>query len=333
VAQPYIDFAYVKANASFEKVLAHYHLTTTGRGAQRSLLCPFHRERKASCKIELERRIFQCFGCGAKGNILDFVARLDDSDLRSAALKIAEVCGIDPAQPGRPRERSKDTPPAPKKLQARSAPKDAAVEAPSTAEPVNAPLTFALKLDPAHPYLSERGLSQEQVAAFGLGYCSRGVMAGRICIPIHDERGNLVAYAGRWPSEEIPEDEERYKLPAKFQKSRVLFNLNRLVPEITHIVLVEGYWSTIRLHSLGVPAAALMGTSISPEQIALLRARGTRCVALLMDGDEAGARARERVLSPLAEEFLVRSPVLPSGQKPDTLPEPELLRLAQTPRA
>ena len=45
-------------------------------------------------------------------------------------------------------------------------------------------------------------------------------MAGRICIPIHNERGELVAYAGRWPGEDVPEDTERYKLPAKLQKTR-----------------------------------------------------------------------------------------------------------------
>ena len=125
-------------------------------------------------------------------------------------------------------------------------------------EPVNPPLTFTLKLDPSHPYLVERGLSAEEVALFGLGSCSRGVTGGRICIPIHNEKGELVAYAGRWPGDDLPEGQERYKLPAKFQKSRALYNLNRVVAG-EHIVLVEGYWSAIRLHSLGIPVAALMG--------------------------------------------------------------------------
>jgi hypothetical protein len=60
-------------------------------------------------------------------------------------------------------------------------------------------LSFSLHLDPAHPYLRERGLSDEDIETFGLGLASRGVMAGRIAIPIHDELGQLVAYAGRWP--------------------------------------------------------------------------------------------------------------------------------------
>jgi DNA primase len=64
-------------------------------------------------------------------------------------------------------------------------------------------------------------------------------MAGRICIPVHDTGGQLVAYAGRWPGEDVPEDQERYKLPKNFQKSRVLFNLHR-VRDAEHVVLVEG---------------------------------------------------------------------------------------------
>ena len=152
-------------------------------------------------------------------------------------------------------------------------------------------------------------------------------MGGRICIPIHDDRGDLVAYAGRWPGEDVPDGEGKYKLPGKFEKARVLFNLHR-VAEGEHLVLVEGYWSTIRLHGLGVPVASPMGWSVSPEQVALLRDRGVRYLTLLLDGDDAGVRGRERVLPELASAFFVRAPLLRDGQKPDTLPEVELLELA-----
>ena len=92
-------------------------------------------------------------------------------------------------------------------------------------------------------------------------------------------------------------------------------------------MLVEGYWSTFRLHALGVPVAALMGSSVSEEQLALLRERGTRFVTLLLDGDDPGRKARERVLPDLARAFFVRAPLLPDGEKPDTLGEAELLEL------
>ena len=339
--QQYVDFAFVKEHASFERVLAHYNLKLTGAGAQRAVLCPFHRERKPSCKVELERKIFQCFGCGTKGNILEFVALLegDDTDLRAAAIKIAEVCAINTAPPRPDRREGQRAAPktarkSPRKARgeaeapaaAKSPPKRPArsrAAAAAADEAANAPLTFELKLDPEHPYLAERGLSAEVIAEFGLGFCSRGLMGGRICIPIHDEHGKLVAYAGRWPGDDVPDGQERYKLPAKFHKSRVLFNLHRLAAG-EHVVLVEGYWSVFRLHVLGVPVAGLMGWSVSPEQVALLLERGVRSVTLLLDGDDAGQAARERVLPNLSAAFFVRAPVLSDGEKPDTIAEATL---------
>jgi len=88
--QQYIDFAFVEANASFDTVLAHYNLQAIGAGKDRAVLCPFHEERKPSCKIELERKIFHCFGCGTKGNVLEFVARIEGNpeDLRAAAFTL-----------------------------------------------------------------------------------------------------------------------------------------------------------------------------------------------------------------------------------------------------
>jgi DNA primase len=71
------------------------------------------------------------------------------------------------------------------------------------------------------PYLSARGVGREVAAEFGLGLCTTGkTIPGRLGIPIHDADGQVVAYAGRWvgPDEDIPEDQGRYQLPAKFHK-------------------------------------------------------------------------------------------------------------------
>jgi DNA primase len=262
MSQAYIDFAFVKENASFERVLGHYNIGCRGTGVQRSVRCPFHPDKRPSCRVELDKRIFHCFACEASGNILEFVARMegDADDLRASAEKIADICKMAlapprtgskvpderaPARKGRREkpgsgrkaqlEKTRAAPPAPEPKSAEPDNADEDARAALTkadihgeAKPVNAPLTFALKLDAAHPYLVERGVPASVVAEFGLGYCSRGVMAGRICIPIHDAVGQLVAYAGRWPGEDVPEDQERYKLPKNFQKSRVLFNLHRV---------------------------------------------------------------------------------------------------------
>ncbi|MGE5271709.1 MAG: CHC2 zinc finger domain-containing protein, partial [Thiohalocapsa sp.] len=295
--QTYIDFAFVKENASFERVLEHYNLTIRGTGSQRSIACPFHPDKRPSCRVEVDRKIFNCFACQASGNILEFVARMegDADDLQAAALKLADICSIAPAAlRGTPGAKSRQAAQHSRKGAERPQPQPEA-QTPSPAPPVasegmvNPPLTFGLKLDATHPYLAERSVSAETIATFGLGYCSRGVMAGRVCIPIHNATGELVAYAGRWPGEP-PEGVERYLLPSRFEKSRVLFNLHR-VSDVEHVVLVEGYWSVFRLHALGMPVAALMGSSVSEAQLAVLRERGTRRVTLLLDGDDAGGAA------------------------------------------
>jgi len=92
---------------------------------------------------------------------------------------------------------------------------------------VNKPLRFALQnMDWSHPYLEERGVTKEPAFHFGVGtFSGNGCLHGRVVIPIHNEQGELVAYAGRALNCESP----RYKLPANFKKSLELFNLHRAI--------------------------------------------------------------------------------------------------------
>jgi DNA primase len=84
------------------------------------------------------------------------------------------------------------------------------------------------------------GIPPELVERFGLGFCARGSMAGRVAIPIENVEGELVAYAGRWvgTDAELPAGEEKYKLPKGFQKSLELWNLHRVKP-YWHLIVVE----------------------------------------------------------------------------------------------
>jgi DNA primase len=117
---------------------------------------------------------------------------------------------------------------APRKAEPR--PKAAKAKAPAPEEDgPNKPLGFALQnLDPAHPYLAERGLSAEAIAEFGLGYCQKGSMTGRVVIPIHNAEGQLVAYAGRWPGTPPDELSPKYKLPPGFRKAHEAFHPSSL---------------------------------------------------------------------------------------------------------
>ena len=70
----------------------------------------------------------------------------------------------------------------------------------------------------------------ELVELFGLGFCAKGSMAGRVCVPIENAEGELVAYAGRWTGSdaELPEGQDKYQLPKGFHKGLELYNLHRV---------------------------------------------------------------------------------------------------------
>jgi DNA primase len=303
-----VDLARVKAEAIFEQILGHYGVKIRGRGKQRMALCPFHADTKPSCSIHLGRNVFNCFGCGAKGSVLDFVARIENVSITAAAARVEEICGLQRVG------TSSQTAPAVPSTTQRALRRDVCDR------PLR-PLPFRLKLDPAHPYLSARGINPEHAAELGLGSCKRGTaMQDWICIPIHDERGVLVAYAGRRASDEVPRGVPKYILPRGFEKRRVLFGLHR-VTGCEHLILVEGYWSVFRLHMLGRSAVALMGRELSAEQETLLKESGVERLTLLLDGDQPGREATGVLLPRLAAHFFVRVVTLPDGAEPDTVPE------------
>jgi DNA primase len=278
----------------------------------------------------LAKRLFHCFSCQAKGNVLDFVHRMETKNgatvsLRQAGLTLASICGIgvdgsERRQEPRRASTTKETafPPSQGQNGAPGQPECEREALPAR----NKPLGFRLTLDPTHPYLTQRGLSPELVELFGLGFCAKGSMAGRVCIPIENARGELVAYAGRWvgADAELPEGEEKYKLPKVFHKALELWNLHR-VRHCKHLIVVEGYFDAMRLHGLRLPAVALMGSSLSDEQVSLLREHcpALRFVTVMLDGDEAGQKAVDIITTRLAKYWWTRDVVLPVGGQPDTV--------------
>ena len=163
--------------------------------------------------------------------------------------------------------------------------------------PPNQPLTFTFRhLDPTHPFLAEQGLTEETIATFGLGYhAGRGILHGRIVIPIHDDQGQLIAYAGRWPGNDAPEGEPKYKFPPNFHKSLVLYNLHRAREHAGEgLIVVEGFFSGVfTLWQQGRKnVVAIMGSALSEAQERLIvQTVGQRGrVLLIFDDDEAGKR-------------------------------------------
>jgi DNA primase len=299
-----VDFAAIREQVRFEEVLRAYGIEVKGQGVERMIRCPFHDDTSPSCSINLEKKLFNCFACGEKGTVLDFVAGMERCSIPQAAELLHQRTGIpDTLIPSGGQRKEKRGP---------------------TAE--NRPLKFTLPLDPDHPYLAERGVSKTTVAKFGLGYCDAGIMKGRICIPIHDADGQLVAYAGRWAGSNPPPGEPRYRFPKGFRKNLVLFNWHR-VKDAAHLVIVEGCWSVFRLDSLGIASVALMGRTLSAEQEDIIRQSPVRYVTLLLDGDRPGRTATAELLPRLARHAYVCAPDMPDAAELDTMDEEVLIAL------
>lgn len=334
----YIDFNYVKENADVSAILAHYHIETNGSDTERRCRCPFHEDVNPSFSINIENGKFQCHAasCGEKGNILDFVAAMEETaDLRSASEVIGKICGIALAPPRsgkrKKRKSAKHTETAsgsqsePENIEASISPE------PDDGAKPNSPLTFQLQLDPTHMYGATRGLSPEECTRFEMGYCNRGSMKGYWCVPYHNRDGEVVAYVGRYPGDPVPDDKLKYKLPKGFHKNLELFNLHRVAGHAQHVTLVEGVFDAIRLHNLGMPAVALIGTSLSDEQIELLVSAGFRSVTVMLDNDAPDEKTRlaimeaeKEIIFRLSRHMLVRSVELPDGVDPATAPEDSL---------
>jgi DNA primase len=153
-------------------------------------------------------------------------------------------------------------------------------------------------------------------------------MKGRIAIPIHNECSELVAYAGRAIDDELAKEEGKYKLPAGFQKSYVVFNLNRAKEHRgSGLIVVEGYFDAMRVHQAGFPnVVALMGASLSESQEQLLVAATDRLV-LMFDGDDAGAKCLREFYGKLRRKLFLKEIHLEDGEQPDGLTDERLTSL------
>lgn len=278
--------------------------------------CPFHQEKSASFTINDEKGFYHCFGCGAHGDAMRWLQDARGMDFLDAVRDLAGAAGLDM--------------PAPSAAEAEQASK---VETVRGALDV-AQALFARQLGEAGAvieYLAARGVTPDDIDAFGLGYArsgsgslkgcgigakllgSAGLLAerddgslremfhDRVTIPIHDHRGRLIGFGGRvWPGRksDTPKFVNSPDSPI-FDKGRTLFNLHRAAPAArpqaeNRMVVVEGYMDVVSLARVGIHAAvAPMGTALTEHQ--LVRAwRVHRRPVLLFDGDDAGRKAALR---------------------------------------
>lgn len=312
-AERWVDFRAVKEAVSMEAILRYYQVPNLRRHRdQLQGRCPIHRgQRGDSFRASLSKNAFQCFACQAHGNVMDFVVAMERCSVREAAFKIQEWFGID-GHRGLSGAR----------------PCSAATEGQLVRkkEGANCPLRFALTgVDHTHPYLAQRGVDRATAVEFGIGFYSRpGLMSGRIVIPIHNGKGEMVAYAGRALDGRIP----KYKLPGGFHKSLELYNLHRAIASGSQtVIVVEGYFDCVRVHQSGLPwVVALMGSSLSLEQEKVLVERFKR-VILMLDGDDAGRVATQTIRPKLLQKCDVLTAAVSDGAQPDQLSPGEIQEL------
>ena len=338
----WVNYKSLRAELSFIEILHHYRVELKERGEQWQGFCPLPthegKRKSPSFSANVGKGIWQCFGCGAKGNVIEFAARMEGlnpdnpGDFRKVALFLQKTLAGDGEEHERPKARSQET------ARERIEQKDASEETPGAV--VNAPLDFELQgLEYDHSYLRERGFTEATIKAFGLGYCKRGLMKGRIAIPLHDTGGTLIGYAGRIVDEEaIGEDTPRYLFPGsrdrngtrhEFRKSAFLYNGFR-VEKPSKLVVVESFTAVWWLTQAGITdVVALMGASCSERQGELLRdlVPEDGSIWVFPDGDAAGGRMAEETLALLAPYRFVRWVKLDEGQQPTDVSPTELHKL------
>jgi Toprim domain-containing protein/DNA primase-like protein len=318
MATTWVDFRQLKTEVAIEQVLAHYgvQLRRIGGGTELRGRCPLpmHTSSRSrdSFAVNIARNVWACRslscmqGRGGRpgGNLLDLVALIERCSIRDAALRLQEWSGAAPERFVVPRTSRSEA-----------------------VASTNPPLRFALQyVDGTHPYLTSRGVMPQTICTFGLGlYTGKGLLRGRIVIPIHNASGELIAYAGR----AIDGQEPKYRFPAGFRKSLVLFNLHRAIAtKARSVVLVEGFFDTVVVHQAGCSVVGLMGSTLSRCQADLL-ARHFDRVVLMLDGDEAGRQGTASIAQTLSMSIPVNVISLEAQGQPDQLSSVMIRRLVK----
>src|SRR6266700_1483289 len=327
----------VKQQADIVRVVGEY-VRLKKSGQNFTGLCPFHAEKSPSFAVHPTKQIYHCFGCGVGGDVFKFVMDMEKCEFPEAVKVVAEKCGI--AIP-RQKERS---PEERKENQQRSV----LVEMHREAQTFFVKqLEGTLEGKAARAYLEDRGLDQDAISRFGIGYAPSGgdallrhlkakypekllVESGlssrdqggklfdrfrrRITFPIANESGKIVAFGCRALGDDQPKYLNSPESPI-YSKSNLLYHLDRAKEGIRRqdfAILVEGYMDAIAVARVGISnVVASCGTSLAEQQIKLL-SRFTKRAVVNYDPDAAGQSATERSLSLLLEQdFEVRVLVLP----------------------
>ena len=319
--------------------IASSYMQLKRRGRNLVGLCPFHGEKTPSFNIYTENGSFYCFGCGAGGDVITFVMKIENLDYMEAVKFLAQRAGMTV-----PEDAVDDSI---SKLRTR------VFEANREAARFYYSKLYSKEGANALSYLHSRALSDKTITRFGLGYSPNSRFAltnhlkakgftdseliaanlvfkarsgngvvdrfvDRAMFPIIDLRGNVIAFGGRIMSDQKP----KYLNTSDtivFNKSQNLFSLNNAKNSGSRrLILCEGYMDVIALNQAGfTDAVATLGTALTTEQ-AMLMKRYCDEVVICYDADEAGQKATARAINILRNSGLVvRVITIPDGKDPD----------------
>lgn len=312
-------------------VISQY-VKLTRKGSSYFGLCPFHNEKTASFSVTPAKQMYYCFGCGAGGNVFNFIMEYENFTFGEALKFLADRAGVILPQ----MEYSKEA-------KEKAERKAALLEINKKAAQY---FYYQLRREggaSAWNYLTGRGLSEETIQKFGLGYSDKysddlyrflksknysdellrdsGLFNiderhgmydkfwNRVIFPIMDVNNRVIGFGGRVMGDGKPKylNSPETKI---FDKSRNLYGLNLArTTRKKYLILCEGYMDVISMHQAGFTnAVASLGTALTSGHASLLK-RYTQEVLLLYDSDEAGVRAALRGI-PILREAGVNSRVV-----------------------
>lgn len=280
-------------------------------------LCPFHNEKSPSFSVSRQKQMYYCFGCGAGGNIFTFLMEYENLTFAEAVQMLADRAGVE----------------LPKMEYSKEAKERADLKSVLLEINKAAAQYFYVQLKneqgrAGYTYLKGRGLSEEIIKAFGLGYSNKynndlyqylmskgysedhirqaGLIStdekngvydkfwNRVMFPIMDVNSRVIGFGGRVMGDGKPKYLNSPETPV-FDKSRNLYGLNRArSTKKSYFLLCEGYMDVIALHQAGFTnAVASLGTALTSGHASLIK-RYVQEVYLTYDSDEAGTRAALR---------------------------------------
>lgn len=340
----------VQDSANLVDIISQYtQLKPSGSGLMGRCPFPDHKEKTASFSVSETKQVYHCFGCHKSGNLFSFLRDYNGMSFPEAVEYLANRGGIPMPAPEEGNNEVRD------QVQEK---KKALLKANQLAAVYFSEQLHRVPHDhPVKKYIASRGLSQEVIDAFGIGYAvaewdglekhlaknnipmalaeeARLVKArngkpgyfdifrDRLMFPITSPLGEPIAFGGRYL--EKKETEPKYlnspETPV-FIKGKVLYGLHqtaRYIRSEDQALIVEGYMDLVSLYQAGIRnSVATMGTALTPDHGKMLK-RMTRNVVALFDGDGAGMQAAERSLPILlAADLYPKGLTLPNNMDPD----------------